>query len=160
MIVSILLILFAVWVLFNCAAPYAVLVQAERISVGRLPSELLVWPRDRRVRFYLSSLKGGYGFSVLAPPLNLVIFDRAFFAHASPALIRYVVAHELAHFSLGHHYKRWLLVVCGLALLPAVRRLFQRFEDEADAAAAERTGFKRSAFQELQQTEQHGRVRM
>lgn len=142
-----------IWVLFNCVAPYAVLVQAERISVGRLPPELFLWPGYRRVRFYLTALQGGYGYSVWAPPLNIVIFDRAFFAGASPALIRYVVAHELAHFSLGHHRKRWLLVVCGLALLPAIRRLFRRFEAEADAEAARRTGFTRQVFKELQQVE-------
>ena len=142
-------LLVGLWVVFNTLAPYTVLLRAERISWGRLPAALLTAVQDRKVRFYMMSLSGGYGYSVWAPPLNLVVFDRAFFARANPALIRYVVAHELAHFSLGHHRKRWFAVVTGLALIPAVRRWLSRMEDEADVEAARRTGFERKLFPEL-----------
>lgn len=144
------------WVAFNWVAPFAVLFEAERISPGRLPPELLLWEEARRVRFYQAGLSGGYGYSIWAPPWNVVVFDRMFFARASSALVRFVVAHELAHFSLGHHRKRWLLVVCGLALLPAVQRLFQRFESEADVEAVRRTGFTRALFKELREPDDFG----
>lgn len=141
--------LLVLWVIANCAAPYCALAGAERISPGRLPAELLVWPRDRKVRFYITHCHYGYGFSVWAPFANLVFFDREFFANASPALIRYVVAHEIAHFSFGHHRKRWLCVVTGLILLPQVRKWIEVMEEEADEEAARRTGFPRSAFPEI-----------
>lgn len=142
------LLFVVVWILGNLLAPYVVLLKAERISWGRLPAELL-HSGDKLVRFYITELKGGYGYSVFSPFLHLVIFDRAFFAHASPALIRFVIAHELAHFHHNHHRKRWLAVVTGLVLLPAVRRRLLRMEDEADAEATRRTGFKRQHFVEL-----------
>lgn len=137
------------WVVFNIAAPYAVLLKAERISPGRLPAELLMWKRDRKVQFYMTILRGGYGYSVFSPGLHLVIFDRAFFARASPALIRFVVAHELAHFHQGHHRMRWFAVVTGFVLFPFVRRWLLRMEDAADAEAEYRTGLCRKLFPEL-----------
>ena len=145
-----LLALLTLWVLFNWAAPFATLLHAERISHGRLPAELLVWDDARRVKFYMSRLKRGYGFSIWAPPWSVVVFDKAFFSHASAPLVRYVVAHELAHFSLGHHRKRWFAVVTGAALLPPVRRWLRRMEDEADAVAEHRTGYDRKQFRVLQ----------
>lgn len=142
-------LLLGVWLVFNLLAPYSVLAQAERISPGRLPAELLIWPKDKKVRFYMTTLSGGYGYSVWAPPFDIVVFDRVFFKRAPPTLIRYVVAHELAHFTLGHHRKRWFAVVTGLVMFPAVRRWLLRMEDEADVVAETRTGFPRSAFPEL-----------
>lgn len=143
--------LLTLWVLFNWVAPFCALTGAEKISRGRLPSSLLLWERDRRVRFYMSELqRGGYGYSVWAPPcFSFVFFDRDFFSHASPSLIRYVVAHELAHFSLGHHRKRWWCVVSGLIVIPRVREWLRGMEEEADEVATHRTGFPRSAFPEL-----------
>jgi hypothetical protein len=143
------LVLLGLWLVFNFASPYTVLLQAEPISPGRLPGGLLIWPKDRKVRFFMTNLSRSYGYSVWAPPFNLVVFDRTFFANASPALIRYVVAHELAHFTLGHHRKRWFAVVTGAALLPGVRRWLLRMEDEADVVAVTRTGFTRDSFPEL-----------
>lgn len=142
-------LVFVLWLGFNWIAPFAILLRAVRISPGRLPRELFVWKEARTVRFYVADLGRGYGYSVWAPPLNMVVFDRQFFECASLPLVRFVVAHELAHFALGHHRKRWLMVVGGLALLPGVRRWFQRFEDEADAEASRRTGLSRSSFLEL-----------
>lgn len=143
------IIILGLWIVFNIAAPYAVLLNAERISFGRLPAELLIWPADRKVRFYMTTLKGGYGYSVFSPPLNLVVFDRKFFQRASPALIRYVVAHELSHFHRNHHIKRWFLVITGFVLFPPVRRWLLRMEEEADELAEKRTGMSRKMFPEL-----------
>lgn len=143
------LLVIGLWLLFNLLAPYAVLLRAERISWGRLPMELLTSEHHRKVRFYMTTLQGGYGYSVFSPPLNLVVFDRAFFARATPALIRFVIAHELAHFTFGHHRRRWLMIITGLVLLPAVRRWLLQMEDEADAEATRRTGFTRKMFPEL-----------
>ena len=74
------LLFLIVWVLINVIAPYAVIARSIPISIGRLPSELLMDVDHRRVKFYTSNLIGGYGYSVWAPPLNLVIFDKTFFA--------------------------------------------------------------------------------
>ena len=136
----------ALWVAFNWVAPFAVMAQGRRISPGRLPVELLTNRAARRVRFYTMPLAGTYGYSIWAPPLNVVVFDEAFFARASTPLLRYVVAHELAHFTFGHHRKRWLLVVGFLGLTPWAARTFARFEAEADREAERRTGLTRSAF--------------
>ncbi len=139
------------WLSFNWVAPFAILVRSQPLSPGRLPHELFTSQAARAVKFYTAELQFGYGYSVWAPPWNMVLFDHAFFQRAHPDLVRFVVAHELAHFTLGHHRKRWLLVVLGLALLPQVQRMFVRFEHEADAEAARRTGFPRSAFPQLRQ---------
>ena len=148
-VITWLLVMLAFWILFNWTAPFAILTQAERIGRGRLPADLLTWGRDRKVRFYVTPLSGGYGFSVWAPPWSVVVFDKDFFAQASPPLVRFVIAHELAHFSLGHHRARWFAVVSGAVLVPAVQRRLARMESEADAWAEKRTGLKRSSFSQL-----------
>lgn len=148
MVAEVLTIL-ALWVAFNWAAPFTVLARAERIGRGRLPAELLEWARDARVRFYVARLVGGYGYSVWAPPWSVVVFDRGFLARASPALVRFVVAHELAHFALGHHRQRWFAVVTGAVLIPAVRRRLKRMEAEADAVAERHTGLRGASFPQL-----------
>lgn len=147
--ITALIVVLVLWVAFNLLAPYAVLLRAEPISWGRLPAELLMQQRDKKVKFYISILSGSYGYSVFSPGLHLVVFDKNFFAHASPACIRFVVGHELAHFHLHHHQKRWVLVVTGLVLLPFVRKWLSRMEDEADAEAIHRTGLVREMFPEL-----------
>lgn len=139
-----MLLLPAAWLLFNLVAPVALLRDAKRIGRGRLPAELLAWVDARGVRFYTAPLVANknhyWGLSLWAPPFSVVIFDQDLFAQASPYVVRYVIAHELAHFSLGHHRWRWLAMVSGAALLPVVRRTLQRFEHEADAEAERRTG--------------------
>ena len=144
-----IIILLTLWVAVNCAAPYAVLLRAQKISWGRLPGELLTLPQYHDVKFYMTTLVGGYGYSVWAPGISLVVFDKAFFAHASPTLIRYVVAHELAHFTCGHHRKRWVAIVTGASLIPGVRRWLHGMEVEADGIAVQRTGLNREMFPEL-----------
>ena len=144
-----LLFLLVVWILLNILSPYAVIARSTPISIGRLPSELLMGVDHRQVKFYTATLLGGYGYSVWAPPLNLIVFDKVFFSRASPALIRYVVAHELAHFSLNHHRWRWFCIVTGVVLFPSVRVWLRRMEDEADVVAARRTGYHRKMFPEL-----------
>jgi hypothetical protein len=143
------------WVLFNWASPFALLQRAVPLSRGRLPGELLDWDKDNRVRFYVADLQKGPGFaaglgcSVYAPPVEIIIFDRMFLTQANAPLLRFVIAHELAHFQLGHHKKRWLAVVSLLYLLPSARAWFQRMEDEADAVAEQRTGRKKESFPQL-----------
>ncbi|MDZ4346061.1 MAG: hypothetical protein U1E51_26920 [Candidatus Binatia bacterium] len=150
MALTLLLAVLALWVLFNWAAPFATLVDAARISPGRLPAALLTSAGARKARFYTANLprgkRIGLGFSIWAPPFSAVVFDREFFAHASTPMIRFVVAHELAHFSLGHHRMRWWAVVSGAILLPAVRQRLVNTEDEADAEATRRTGLAKSMF--------------
>lgn len=145
----VILIMLLAWLTLNVAAPYSVFATCERISHGRLPAELLIWQKDRNVRFYMTKLVRGYGYSVWAPPYNIIVFDRDFFRHASSELIRFVIAHELAHFRCNHHKKRWVATVSGAVLLPSVRRKLLAYEEEADAIAEERTGLSRQLFPEI-----------
>ena len=147
--ITVVFILVLLWIVFNLVAPYVVLLRAERIGWGRLPAELLMSAQDKKVKFYITSLKGGYGFSVWAPGMPLIVFDKGFFRGATPPLLRFVIAHEMGHFHQHHHIKRWMMVVTGLVLVPAVRRWLARMEDDADAEAARRTGFSRKLFPEL-----------
>jgi Zn-dependent protease with chaperone function len=139
-----LTILFLMWVAINVAAPHAAFLRAERISAGRLPAELLTHDRDRKVRFYMMTLTRGYGFSIWAIPFNVVVFDREFFRHATPPMIRFVIAHELAHFHLNHHKKKWVCRVTGAIFLPFVKRWLERMENQADEEAETRTGIPRA----------------
>lgn len=132
------------WVLFNWAAPFAILLRSERVSPGRLPRELFTSDEARRARFYVADLPRPGAFSIWAPPLHVVVFDRSFFRYATAAQVRFVVAHELAHFTMGHHWRRWVLVVLGVALLPQVRRWLAHTEEAADEEAERRTGLPRS----------------
>lgn len=134
-------LLLALWLLFNWVAPMATMVNTERISPGRLPRELFAADEARRVRFYLSALHGrGWGFSVWAAPWSVVVFDRAFFMTAPSDVVRYVIAHELGHHHLGHHWRRWWLVVFGVAFTPLGRRVLAGFEQAADLYAFRLTG--------------------
>lgn len=137
------------WCVFCYVSPFSVLVRAQRIQRGRLPPELLDWDKDGKVRFYLANLYGGYGFSIWAPPYSVVVFDKGFFAHASTPLIKFVIAHELAHFNLGHHRKKFFAVLFFLPLFKFVRRRMAAFEDEADAVAEKVTQRKRKSFPQL-----------
>jgi len=142
--------LLGLWVLFNLAASYAPLLLAERISPGRLPAELLARGEARRVRFYVGNNAASYAFSAWAPPFwTIVVFDRAFFRRASPALVRFVVAHELGHAAAHHHLWRWFAVVSGAAAFPFVRRWLAVQEGVADAYATTLTGFKKEFFPQL-----------
>lgn len=140
----------AVWLLFNWAVPFATLVRAERLGLGRLPADLLKMPEAQRMRFYLGTLRRSYGFSVWLWPWTVVVFDRRFFAGASGDLVRFVVAHELGHAERGDHVARWWAVVTGVALLPAMRRRFVLHEVNADMYAIYRTGLRRDMFKQLQ----------
>ena len=137
------------WVVFCYVSPFSVLVRAQRIDRGRLPAELLEWDVDNKVRFYLANLHGGYGFSIWAPPMSVVVFDRQFFTHANVPLIKFVIAHELAHFRLGHHRKKFFAVLSGLFLIKAVRRRMRNYENEADDVAERMTARKKKSFPQL-----------
>lgn len=134
------LIGFLCWVIFNWVASLSVLVGAEKLSRGRLPYGLMGSKEASETRYYLAHLPSGYGFSIWAPPLHIIVFDKAFFQKASADAVHFVIAHELGHRKLGHHWKRWLLVISGLILLPAARRWLKQTELEADMYAEHRTG--------------------
>jgi Zn-dependent protease with chaperone function len=145
---TVLLVLFVLWVLFNLLAGYAPLMLAERISPGRLPADLLN-EKNARVRFYVGENVRSYAFNVWAPPYTAVVFDRRFFQNASPDLLRFVIAHELGHAKMKHHIQRWIAIVSGLALIPAVRQQFVRQEQDADLYAEMVTGMHKSSFPQL-----------
>lgn len=137
------------WLLFNWASPFALLQKAHPLSRSRLPAELLDWDKDAKVKFYVANLIGGAALGIWAPPMSIIIFDKTFLTNANAPLLRFVIAHELAHFNQGHHRKRWLAVVSLAFLFPAVRRWLARMEDEADIIAEAQTGRARKQFPQL-----------
>lgn len=142
-----LLLLLLLWLLFNWLAPATVMMYgAERLSLGRLPADLLRRTEAKRVRFYLGTCRRSYGYSVWVWPYTVVIFDRRFFTAASGDLVRFVVAHELGHVIHRDHVQRWWAVVTGVALLPIIKRRFEEQEQSADRYAIALTGLQRSQF--------------
>ena len=139
----------ALWLLLNWLAPFATLARAERMPLGRVPIELVAVARQHRARLYVAPLVRLGGYSVLAWPWRLVIFDREFFTRASGAQVRFLIAHELGHCALGHLEHRWLATVSGTVLLPAVRRRLDAMEREADDFARQLTGITPREFYQL-----------
>lgn len=148
-VISWILFFMLLWLLFNWAAPFAVLARAEPLGLGRLPADLLKRPEAKRIKFYLGTLRRSYGFSVWLWPHTIVVFDRRFFAAASGDLVRFVVAHELGHALRGDHVERWWAIVSGAVALPAVRRRLAWHERNADYYATALTGFRRDMFKGL-----------
>lgn len=144
-----LLLIIPLWLLFNWAAPFATLVNAEPLGLGRLPADLLKRPEARRIRFYLGTLRRSYGFSVWLWPWTVVVFDRRFFAAASGDLVRFVVAHELGHALHRDHVQRWWAIVTGAVMLPVVRRRLVQHEHNADYYAMMLTDLRRDMFKGL-----------
>lgn len=132
-----LFVLLVLWGLFNWLAPLAMLHFAERLSIGRVPGDILVRGKAHHVRFYVSGALGSRGCacSVWSGPFHAVIVSRAFLQAASADQIRFTLAHELGHCAMGHLRLRWLLVTTGLILLPFGRRMLERTESAADAYA-------------------------
>ena len=137
---------FALWLAFNWLAPFAVLASAERMSAGRVSETLAAEAARIGVRLYTAKLDRAGGYSVLAWPMKLVVFDRESLARTPAWAWRFLIAHELGHCALGHLRERWLLTVSGLVLLPAARRRLQEMEREADAYAERLTGLAAESF--------------
>lgn len=143
---AVVLIAVVFWLLFNWLAPFALLSRAERMSKGRLPSDLSSMARDLNVRIYTSKLYTSGGFSVMAWPYKLVMFDRESLSRTPAWALRFLIAHELGHCALGHLHRRWWLTVTGITLLPTAQRYLQQMEKDADAFAAGITGIDPQAF--------------
>lgn len=140
------LALLLLWLGFNWLAPFTLLIRAEPMSAGRVASDLAIHARAAGARLYTARLEHPGGFSVLAWPLRLVIFDRDSLALTPAWAWRFLIAHELGHCALGHLQARWLLTVTGLCLLPAGRRWLVEMEHEADAYAERLTGLSAESF--------------
>lgn len=142
-----LLLLPALWLLFNLVAPYVPLIEAERVSPGRLPRELLARGEAKYISFYIGPTRFSYAYSAWAPGKGtVVIFNREFFRRAPPDLVKWVVGHELGHAAAGHHRWRWAAIVSGAVLIPWVRRRLEKHERSADTYALLLTGIKKERF--------------
>ena len=149
MIAGVTIMLLAVWLVFNWLAPLAALRGAVRLSLGRIPGEIVQRAGAERVEFYQAVLDRGYAFSIWSWPHQFVVLDRGFALHAHPAQVRFVLAHELGHCALGHLRRRWLAAVTGAALCAPFRRRLVRGEEEAaDAYAEALTGLPRAVLRE------------
>ena len=144
--IEVMIALLALWVAFNLLAPWAVLAYAEPLSLGRMPAQIADTVRQLGVRVYLAQLESPGGFSVIAWPRTVVVFDRASLSRQPAWALRFLMAHELGHCALGHLAERWWYTVTGLALLPAVQRRLQRMEREADRYAERLTGVAAESF--------------
>jgi Zn-dependent protease with chaperone function len=131
------------WLLFNWLATYSLLLKAERMSVGRIPRDILDKANAYHVQYYVSDLIRRGALTTWLGWKYAVIIDRMYMRNATPAQFRFVLAHELGHCALGHMRARWLCTVSGLALIPAVQRYLKRKEDEADAFAEKLSGLPR-----------------
>lgn len=136
----------AVWIVFNWLAPFALLPRSEPMSIGRISPEVAARAKVLGVRLYTARLEKPGGFSVIAWPLTLVVFDKDSLSATPPWAWRFLVAHELGHCALGHLRTRWLFTVTGLVLLPAARRRLLAMEREADAYAEQLTGVNADTF--------------
>ncbi len=146
MVIDVLLILVALWVVFNWLAPFSLLRRSERMSAGRVPSALAHEAQRVGARLYISHLTKPGGFSVLAWPMKLIVFDRDSLALTPAWAWRFLIAHEIGHCALGHLWKRWALTVTGLVLLPCAGWWLNEMEREADAYAERLTGLKAGSF--------------
>lgn len=142
--------IFGAWLVFNWLAPLSLLAFAEPMSVGRLPKDILEKANAYRVRFYIGKLPRSAALSSWLGWKHVVVMGRDFMAHASPAQVRFVLAHELGHCALGHLKRRWFCTVTGLALVPAVGRYLRAKEEEADAWAEELSGIPRGIMEPRQ----------
>ena len=128
------------WVGFNFLAPLAFLAETQPLSPGRLCLATLTAARAGHVTFRVGAVRRGYAFSTWIAPRYAVVIDRDFLRVASPAQVRFVLAHELGHCVLGHLRFRWAAVLTGLVMVPAVRARFAQHETEANVYAMKLTG--------------------
>ncbi len=144
--IELLIVALALWVTFNWLAPWTLLVRAEPMSLGRVSQDVAARAAQLGVRLYTQRLLRPGGFSVLAWPQRIVVFDSASLALTPAPALRFLIAHELGHCALGHVGERWLLVVSGAILLPVARRRLVAMEREADAYAEALTGVRADEF--------------
>lgn len=137
---------FVAWAVFNYFVPLTVLSFAQRMSIGRIPADILRRANVHRVEYYVANLARGYAFSIWLGWRHAVVLDKNFLRLGAPAQIRFVLAHELGHCALGHLKLRWLAVVTGAMLLPCVRRWLKRLEDQADEFAENLAGLPRAVL--------------
>ncbi len=131
---------FIAWLIFNWLAPLSLLSYCQRISIGRIPKNILDAADAHHVRFYVGKLERSAAFSTWLGWRHAVVLDRDFMHSAPSDVVRFVLAHELGHCVLGHLRLRWLLTVTALAMLPSMRRYLDQKEGDADAYAEALTG--------------------
>ncbi len=147
MVVDVLLVLAALWLVFNWLAPFSLLLlRSECMSAGRVPSALMQEARRVGAHLYTARLDKPGGFSVLAWPWKLIVFDRDTLSLTPAWAWRFLIAHEIGHCALGHLYVRWFLTVTGLILLPCAGWWLNEMEREADVYAERLTGLKAGSF--------------
>lgn len=132
------------WIVFNLLAPLAVLAFAERLSMGRIPGEIVYRANAENVRFYVANLAKPGAYSMWMVRFHAVVVDRQFMRNAPSQLLWFVLAHELGHCRTGHIRKRMIAVTTGAIVFPFVRRWLDSHEDEANRYAEKLTCIPRT----------------
>lgn len=86
----------------------------------------------------------GFSFSAIFFTQRVICIDRTFLHHAPAAVVRFVIAHELGHHLFCHPERKALAYMTGLRVFPAVRRILDQFEEQANRWAEFQTGLARS----------------
>lgn len=115
-------------------------------ELSLVPADLHHVAMKLRATFYTVGGLGvdGFSFSAFFFDQRVICIDRTFLHHAPAAVVRFVIAHEIAHHLLGHPELKALAYMTGLRLFPAVRRWLENFEHQANRWAEDQTGLARS----------------
>lgn len=141
--------LFVTWVApFMAFGAEATPLQAHHIRA--LDPALLAWADDLGVRFFLvpSFARGDFACSCYFLFQRVVLIQSAFWYHATEPVVRFTVAHELAHHELGHVTFRLMMTALRLQHWPFfwrwARVAIERDENEANERAEVHTRLQRS----------------
>ena len=140
------LVLIVAWLLFNWLAPLSLLANATRMSIGRVPKDILDRANAYHVHYYVAKLNGPLALSTWLGWKYAVVLDRNFLQNARADQVRFVLAHELGHCALHHLQLRWLCTVLVLSWIPTVNAYLRRKEEDADAFAEELSGLPRTVL--------------
>lgn len=132
-------------------SPLVLAANREPIADDRiLDPVLLGWASVLGVRFYVAPTleRGDLAFSCFLGFHRAIVVSAPFFRHAPDPVVRFVLAHELAHHTFGHVWRRMLFAALRLRRWPLLgayaARQIQRDEDEANAYAEQVTDLPRS----------------
>lgn len=128
--------------------PEATLVQHHHVEA--LDPSLAAWADDLGVRFYLVQKfeRGDFACSAYFLFNRVVLVQAAFWHHGTDPVVRFTVAHELAHHELGHVTFRLIVTALRMRYWPFLWRwvnaAIERDENEANERAELHTSLQRS----------------
>lgn len=131
-------------------SPFALAAERFPLVFDRACDPVLVdWAASLGVRFYtVPSLDRDYAFSCFLGFTRVVVIAWPFYRHAPDPVVRFVIAHELAHHELGHVGRRMFITILRLQHWPVLWRLAHRLvahdENAANELAEKATDLPRS----------------